>query len=81
MVPAKMHPKEIFIRELEARSETVESLEDKTGIDWGIWEQVRLGARIDDTLAHALEEWWEVPADFWLNLWQNYDKQKTALLK
>ena len=74
-IPARVvHPKDIFIREMDSRNETVESLEDKTGIPWGIWEQVRLGGRIDDVLAHALESWWGVDTEFWLNLWANYDK-------
>jgi len=67
-----IHPKEIFERELEARGETVETLADKTGIFWGIWEQVLTGARIDNDLAIALEKAWGTSAQTWLNLWENY---------
>jgi plasmid maintenance system antidote protein VapI len=70
-----IHPKEIFERELEARNETVETLADKTGIFWGIWEQVLTGARIDNDLAIALEKTWGTSAQTWLNLWENYMEQ------
>ena len=70
-----IHPKQIFQRELDVRNETVHTLEAKTGIEWGIWEQVRTGAIIDDTLAHALESWWDIPAQFWLNLWETHLKR------
>lgn len=39
--------------ELEARHETVETLAEKTGISFGIWEQVLTGARINNDLAIA----------------------------
>lgn len=58
---------------MDERGETVESLEEKTGVSLGVWEQVyRMGAQIDEPLAIALEKTWGISSQFWLNLWANY---------
>lgn len=75
LIPARLiHPLRIFEMELEAREETVESLAEKTGLPWEAWQQVLDGGRINEYLAIALEQAWGISAQFWLNLWENYNQ-------
>ena len=74
-----VHPAEIIKEEIKARSMTQKELAERMGMKQSNLSRLLKGDNITASIAQKLEAALEIPADFWLKLQTQYDKDVKAI--
>ena len=74
-----VHPAEIIKDEIKARSMTQKELAERMGMQAPNVSRLLKGENITTSIAQKLEEALDIPADFWMRLQTQYDKDVKAV--
>ena len=76
------HPGEMIKDELKERGMTQKQLADETGIKTSVLSETINGKRsVSLSMAAALEKALDIPAEIWMNMQTQYDRDKANIAK